>query len=99
MTKKEAIIKIKEKIKDIEEIKVEILVQKALNYMNRKDFPEDLVLILVEALQSNSNNSNEHVKSMTVGDTKIEYQAKSSDDIIGSIKAQLNRFRKVGVLC
>ncbi len=98
MTKEEAVNKIVNEY-SLDKLKVEILVQKSLNYMNRKDFPEDLILVLVEALQSNSNISNEGVKSMTVGDTKIEYQAKSSDDIIGSIRAQLNHFRKVGTLC
>lgn len=91
--------KIKSRLKDVDELKIEILVQKCLNYMNRKDFPEELILVLVEKLLNDSKNTNNGIKSITEGDTKVEYVTTSeTDNLIDSLRPQLNRFRKVGVL-
>lgn len=83
--------------KEEQKIDIEIIVQKSLNYMNRKDFPEDLILVLVQQIRSTLVTTN-NVKSMTVGDTKVEYSLENTDTLISSLTPQLNHFRKVGVL-
>lgn len=98
MTQQQAIIEILNII-DADELKTKILVQKSLNYMNRKDFPEELVLVLVEKLSQDKENTNKGIKSITEGDTKIEYVTSSeTDNLIDSLRPQLNRYRKVGTL-
>ena len=98
MTVTETIKEISKRI-EVDELKIEILVQKSLNYMNRKDFPDELILVLVERLLQDKENVNKGIKSVTEGDTKIEYVTTSeTDNLIDSLRPQLNRFRKVGTI-
>lgn len=104
--------KIIDNVKELMEIKDEpklklrttILVRKCLNFMNRKDFPVELIEPFAEHLalkniEENSVNT-QNMKSITEGDTKIEYDSATNvtDEIFLSLKAQLYRFRKVGTL-
>lgn len=78
---------------------IELIVQESINYMNRKDFPEELILTVVKyIIEVNTSKETAELKSMTVGDTKIEYKEIDPNNLIISLKSQLNRFRKVGTL-
>lgn len=78
---------------------IELIVQESINYMNRKDFPEELILTVAKYIvESNTNKETAGLKSMTVGDTKIEYKEVDPNILISSLRFQLNRFRKVGTL-
>lgn len=72
-----------------------ILYRKSLNYMNRKDFPQELIGVLAEQLALFSF-SQQQVKKITEGDTTVEYA--TQDNLFNDIKTQLNRFRKVGTI-
>lgn len=81
---------------------IRIQVQKCLNYMNRKDFPEELIEPLAEAIALEYLSENEkEIKSVQAGDTKLEYntsQQAVTDKIALSMREQLNRFRRVGTV-
>lgn len=78
---------------------IELIVQESLNYMNRKDFPEELILSVTKYIvEANSQKETARLKSITVGDTKIEYKEVDPNILISSLRFQLNRFRKVGTL-
>lgn len=78
---------------------IELIVQESINYMNRKDFPEELILTVVKyIIEMNTSKETAGLKSMTVGDTKIEYKDVDPNNLIISLKSQLNRFRKVGTI-
>lgn len=72
-----------------------ILYRKSLNYMNRKDFPQELIEVLAEQLALFSF-SQQQVKKVTEGDTTVEYA--TQDNLFNDIKTQLNKFRKVGTI-
>ncbi|WP_270749675.1 hypothetical protein [Fusobacterium hominis] len=72
-----------------------ILYRKSLNYMNRKDFPQELIGVLAEQLALFSF-SQQQVKKVTEGDTTVEYA--TQDNLFNDIKTQLNKFRKVGTI-
>lgn len=99
--------KILEKVKTLIDIdsedkarfNIELIVQESINYMNRKDFPEELILTVVKHIvEVNTNKETAEFKSMTVGDTKIEYKEVDPNNLMISLKSQLNRFRKVGTI-
>lgn len=104
--------KIIDNVKELTEIKDEpklklrttILVRKCLNFMNREDFPVELIEPFAEHLALKNIEENlvntQNVKSITEGDTTIEYNTSNNttDEIFLSLKAQLYRFRKVGTL-
>lgn len=80
---------------------IKIQVRKCLNYMNREDFPVELVEPLAEAMvMEYMGENNEEVKSIQAGDTRIDYNTSSpgKDLTITTMKEQLRRFRKVGVI-
>ena len=80
---------------------IKMQVRKCLNYMNREDFPSELIEPLAEAIVLEQlNNKEQEVKRVTAGDTSIEYNTgqSSSDLILISMKEQLNRFRRVGTI-
>lgn len=103
--------KIIEKVKELTDvsnearlkIQVTILVRKALNFMNRNDFPEELIEPVAEHLALKTieeRNLQGNISKVTEGDTTIEYNTSNNttDEIFLSLKAQLYRFRKVGTL-
>lgn len=92
-------------IEEIENNKIRMVIRvqirKCLNYMNRDDFPVELVEPLAEAMALEyMENNNKEIKSIQAGDTKVEYNTSSPAKVltIATMKEQLRRFRKVGVI-
>ena len=84
-------------------IQATILVRKALNFMNRDDFPEELIEPFAEHLALKTIEETEikgNISKVTEGDTTIEYNtsSNSTDEMFLSLKSQLFRFRKVGTV-
>jgi len=84
-------------------IQVTILVRKALNFMNRDDFPEELIDSVAEHLALKTIEESEikgNISKVTEGDTTIEYNTSNNttDEMFLSLKSQLFRFRKVGTV-
>lgn len=80
---------------------IRIQVRKSLNYMNREDFPQELVEPLAEAMALEyMEDNNKEVKSIQAGDTRVDYNTSTptKDLTITSMKEQLRKFRKVGVI-
>ena len=103
--------KIIEKVKELTDvsneailkIRVTILVRKALNFMNRDDFPLELIEAFAEHLALKTieeTNLQGNISKVTEGDTTIEYNTSNNttDEIFLSLKSQLFRFRKVGTV-
>jgi len=103
--------KIIEKVKELTtisnetilKIRVTILVRKALNFMNRDDFPEELIDPVAEHLALKTieeTNLQGNISKVTEGDTTIEYNTSNNttDEMFLSLKSQLFRFRKVGTV-
>nr|DAX78818.1 MAG TPA: tail connector protein [Caudoviricetes sp.] len=103
--------KIIEKVKELTDvsneailkIRVTILVRKALNFMNRDDFPEKLIDPVAEHLALKTieeTNLQGNISKVTEGDTTIEYNTSNNttDEMFLSLKSQLFRFRKVGTV-
>lgn len=83
------------------ELLIKIQVRKCLNYMNREDFPTELIEPLAEAIALEYLEEEEReAKRITVGDTSVEYNSSSSitDKVEISMREQLNRFRRVGTI-
>lgn len=92
-------------IDDLEETKtklvIKIQVRKCLNYMNREDFPQELIEPLAEAMALEClEESEKELKRVTVGDTSVEYNTSTSvsDKVAVSMREQLNKFRRVGTI-
>ena len=84
-------------------IQVTILVRKALNFMNRNDFPVELIEPFAEHLALKIIEETEikgNISKVTEGDTTIEYSTSNNttDEMFLSLKSQLFRFRKVGTV-
>lgn len=80
---------------------IKMQVRKCLNYMNREDFPTELIEPLAEAIALEYLEEEEReAKRITAGDTSVEYNSSSSvtDRVAVSMREQLNRFRRVGVI-
>ena len=103
--------KIIEKVKELTDvsneailkIRVTILVRKTLNFMNRDDFPEELIDPVAEHLALKTieeTNLQGNISKVTEGDTTIEYNTSNNttDEMFISLKSQLFRFRKVGTV-
>ena len=84
-------------------IQVTILVRKSLNFMNRDDFPVELIEPFAEHLALKTIKETEikgNISKVTEGDTTIEYNTSNNttDEMFLSLKSQLFRFRKVGTV-
>ena len=84
-------------------IQVTILVRKSLNFMNRNDFPVELIEPFAEHLALKIIEETEikgNISKVTEGDTTIEYSTSNNttDEMFLSLKSQLFRFRKVGTV-
>lgn len=103
--------KIIEKVKELAtisneailKIRVTVLVRKTLNFMNRDDFPEELIEPVAEHLALKAieeTNLQGNISKVTEGDTTIEYNTSNNttDEMFLSLKSQLFRFRKVGTV-
>ena len=103
--------KIFEKVKELTDvsneamlkIRVTVLVRKALNFMNRDDFPVELIEPFAEHLALKTIEESEikgNISKVTEGDTTIEYNTSNNttDEMFLSLKSQLFMFRKVGTV-
>ena len=103
--------KIIEKVKELAtisneailKIRVTVLVRKSLNFMNRDDFPEELIEPIAEHLALKTieeTNLQGNISKVTEGDTTIEYHTSNNttDEMFLSLKSQLFKFRKVGTV-
>ena len=84
-------------------IQTTILIRKSLNFMNRDDFPVELIEPFAEHLALKTieeTNLQGNISKITEGDTTIEYNtsSNSTDEMFLSLKIQLFRFRKVGTV-
>lgn len=80
---------------------IKIQVRKCLNYMNREDFPTELIEPLAEAIALEYLDEEEReTKRITAGDTSVEYNSSSSvtDRVAVTMREQLNRFRRMGTI-
>ena len=85
---------------------ISILVRKALNFMNREDFPEDLIEPFAEHLALKIIEQGEiadgKIKSVKEGGTQYDYDTSRGNSVVEeaflSLKTQLFCFRKVGTL-
>ena len=80
-----------------------ILLTKAVNFMNRDDFPVELIEPFAEHLTLKTieeTNLQGNISKVTEGDTTIEYNTSNNttDEMFLSLKSQLFMFRKVGTV-
>ena len=101
----ELVNKIFEKLENISEeilnedktkFDIEVIVQNSLNYMNREDFPKELIVPITRYIYKNSFDKNRNIKSMKSGDRQVEFIEGINEDI--EFRKSLNRFRKVGTI-
>ena len=94
----ELIDEIYEKIKIISDVTpnetktkfaIESIVQDSINYMNREDFPRELITPITKYIFKYNFDKNRNIKSMESGDRKVEFV---------EFRKSLNRFRKLGVI-
>lgn len=85
-------------IPDEEKTKViiESIVQDSINYMNREDFPKELIMPITKYIFKYNFDKNRNIKSMKSGDRQVEFVTELNDDV--EFRKSLNRFRKVGVI-
>lgn len=101
----ELIDEIYEKIKIISDVTpneaktkfaIESIVQDSINYMNREDFPRELITPITKYIFKYNFDKNRNIKSMKSGDRQVEFVTELNDDV--EFRKSLNRFRKLGVI-
>ena len=75
---------------------IESIVQDSINYMNREDFPKELIMPITKYIFKYNFDKNRNIKSMKSGDRQVEFVTELNDDV--EFRKSLNRFRKVGVI-
>ena len=101
----ELIDKIYEKIKAVSDVSlneqktkfiIESVIQDSVNYMNREDFPEELISPTAVYIHKYNFDKNRNIKSMKSGERKVEFVTGLNED--AEFRKSLNRFRKLGVV-
>ena len=101
----EIIDKVYEKIKAISDVSlneqktkfiIESVIQDSVNYMNREDFPEELISPTAVYIYKYNFDKNRNVKSMKSGERQVEFVTGLNED--AEFRKSLNRFRKLGVV-
>lgn len=101
----ELIDKIYEKIKAVSEVSlneqktkfiIESVIQDSVNYMNREDFPDELISPTAVYIYKYNFDKNRNIKSMKSGERQVEFVTGLNDDT--EFRKSLNRFRKLGVV-
>lgn len=101
----EIIDKIYEKIKAVSEVSlneqktkfiIESVIQDSVNYMNREDFPEELISPTAVYIYKYNFDKNRNIKSMKSGERQVEFVTGLNED--AEFRKSLNRFRKLGVV-
>ena len=75
---------------------IESIVQDSINYMNREDFPKELITPITKYIFKYNFDKNRNIKSMKSGDRQVEFVTELNDDV--EFRKSLNRFRKLGVI-
>ena len=101
----EIIDKVYEKIKIISDVSlneqktkfiIESVIQDSVNYMNREDFPEELISPTAVYIYKYNFDKNRNIKSMKSGERQVEFVTGLNEDT--EFRKSLNRFRKLGVV-
>lgn len=101
----ELIDKIYEKIKAVSDVSlneqktkfiIESVIQDSVNYMNREDFPEELISPTAVYIHKYNFDKNRNIKSMKSGERQVEFVTGLNGD--AEFRKSLNRFRKLGVV-
>lgn len=101
----ELIDKIYEKIKAVSDVSlneqktkfiIESVIQDSVNYMNREDFPEELISPTAVYIHKYNFDKNRNIKSMKSGERQVEFVTGLNED--AEFRKSLNRFRKLGVV-
>lgn len=75
---------------------IENIIQDSINYMNREDFPKELIVPVSMYIYKYNFDKNRNIKSMKSGDRQVEFVTGVNDDV--EFRKSLNRFRKLGVV-
>ena len=101
----EIIDKIYEKIKTISDVSlneqktkfiIESVIQDSVNYMNRENFPEELINPTAIYIYKYNFDKNRNIKSMKSAERQVEFVTGLNGD--AEFRKSLNRFRKLGVV-
>lgn len=101
----EIIDKVYEKIKAVSEVSlneqktkfiIESVIQDSVNYMNREDFPEELISPTAVYIYKYNFDKNRNIKSMKSAERQVEFVTGLNGD--AEFRKSLNRFRKLGVV-
>ena len=101
----ELIDKIYEKIKAVSDVSlneqktkfiIESVIQDSVNYMNRENFPEELISPTAVYIHKYNFDKNRNIKSMKSGERQVEFVTGLNED--AEFRKSLNRFRKLGVV-
>nr|DAN52592.1 MAG TPA: tail connector protein [Caudoviricetes sp.] len=101
----EIINKVYEKIKIISDVRlnelktkfiIESVIQDSINYMNREDFPEELINPTAIYIYKYNFDKNRNIKSMKSAERQVEFVTGLNGD--AEFRKSLNRFRKLGVV-
>jgi len=84
----------------LEKLKIKTLVTKCLNYCNIEELPPELYSVLAEHLiLSDGVTGGKEIASVKEGDTTITYSDGSNvNNTFLSLRPQLNKFRRIGVI-
>ena len=75
---------------------IESVIQDSINYMNREDFPEELIVPTATYIYKYNFDKNRNIKSMKSSERQIEFVTGLNGDV--EFRKSLNRFRKLGVI-
>ena len=75
---------------------IESIVQDSINYMNREDFPRELITPITKYIFKYNFDKNRNIKSMKSSERQIEFVTGLNGDV--EFRKSLNRFRKLGVI-
>ena len=101
----EIIDKIYEKIKTISDVSlneqktkfiIESVIQDSVNYMNRENFPEELITPTAIYIYKYNFDKNRNIKSMKSEERQVEFVTGLNGD--AEFRKSLNRFRRLGVV-
>lgn len=75
---------------------IESVIQDSINYMNREDFPKELIVPTATYIYRFNFDKDRNIKSMKSSDRQVEFVTGLNDDV--EFRKSLNRFRKIGVI-
>lgn len=60
---------------------IESIIQDSVNYMNREDFPRELITPITKYIFKYNFDKNRNIKSMKSGDRQVEFVTELNDDV------------------